>query len=307
MKTLIFVLCVFFSLNLVADVQPVFGHKDGIWKIRFSRGGEHFLTTGGDGKVRVWWVDCYCALSHFNHDTKFKVYDADFFPDGRIISTSLDGSIYVWNMETGEKLKKIEGHTENSSHVRVSRDGALFYTAGADDYVRVRDSVTYEEKVTIKTKSPVGIVPLPGNRLFTVGLQGALLWNLADQSVETEISPSPYYFAMEPLPNEENLVLVGGNASQGAPLQIIDTTRKEIVQTFEAVPGYFWQLAVSPNGEWIAGSSYQSKAYVWERATGKLLYTSDEKVGETLSLAFFPEGRALLIGAVDGRLHTARF
>lgn len=308
MKTLITIAMVFSLTGFAFDSgKPLKPHNDGIWKIRFSPTGEHFLTAGGDGVVKVWWSECFCGLSGFNHDKNYKVYDADFFPDQRIISTSHDASIYIWNSETGEKIHKVEGHEEYASHVRVSRDGSRFYTGGADDVVKIWDSKTFALVNSVKTKSPDGMVAFGKSlsSLLTIGLGGVIFWDVENQVAEKTLTESPYYFAMEPI--NETLVLMGGNASQGAPLQIVDIEKKEVVQTFETVPGFFWQLAASPKGEWIAGSAYQGPVYVWERASGKVIYTSDDKIGPTLSVAFFPEGRAILVGTAEGRLHTARF
>ncbi len=300
-------LFLFCALSYAAPVEPVKAHEDGVWKIAFSAEGDHFLTAGGDGVVKTWWTECFCGLASFRHDSNFRVWDAAFFPDHRIVSTSQDGSIYVWQGETGEKVQKIEGHTLNAPRVRVLPDGSRFFTACSDGFVKAWDGKTYTELSSIKTKSPVGIVPLGGTpeHWLTVGLNGVLLWNLAEQKVERTFSESPYYFVSEPISPTQ--VLIGGNPSQGGPLQILDTEKKEIVQTFDSVPGFFWQVDASRDGKWIGASAYKSKAYVWERATGKLVYSSDEKVGETISLSFFPEGRAIIIGGSDGTIQMARF
>jgi len=308
MKTLLTIALVFTLTAFASDpAKPLKPHNDGIWKIRFSPGGEHFLTAGGDGVVKVWWSECFCGLAGFNHDKEFKVYDADFFPDQRIISTSLDASIYIWGSETGEKIHKVEGHSEYASHVRVSNDGSRFYTGGADDVVKIWDSKTFELVNSIKTKSPDGMVAFGKSlsNLLTIGMDGVIFWDVENQVAEKTLTESPYYFALEPI--NDTLVLMGGNAGEGAPLQIVDIEKKEVVQTFEKVPGFFWQLAAAKNGEWVAASAYNGPVYIWERATGKLIYTTDQKIGGTLSVAFFPEGRAVLVGTADGRLQMVRF
>lgn len=280
-------------------------HEDGVWKINFSPEGEHFVTAGGDGKVKVWWTECFCSLTSFNHDSNFKVYDAAYLPKQRIVSTSLDGSIYVWNSETGEKLHEITDHTENASHVRAARDGSRFYIASADDRVREYDAETYAPLSSVKTKSPVGIMPYGPARWLTISLEGIQLWDALAGNVTHTFNQSPYYFAMEPI--GESLVFVGGNPSQGGELQIIDVAEKKVVKTLDRISGIVWQLAVSPNLEWVGASNLNGPVFVWERATGKLIYSSEKTVPSTISLAFFPEGRAILIGDSSGTVHSARF
>lgn len=307
MKKSFLVLLVFFSINLFAAEKAMTGHHDGVWKVKFSPEGDFFLTTGGEGSVKMWWTSCLCALTSFEHDKKdFQVYDADFFPDGRVISTSHDASIYVWFRETGEQLAKVEGHTLSTARVRVSPDGSRFFTASSDGKVRIYDSQTYALLDELPTKSPVGIVPVgPSlNSILTVGLDGIQLWDLTTKT-NAGLSSSAYYFAAEPISSHE--VLVGGNPTQGGPLEIWDTNTRQVTRQFEQVDGYFWQIAVSRDGKWIGASSFKGKAHVWERATGKRIYSTPDNFGQTMSLDFFPDGRAMLVGDVAGTTRVVRF
>lgn len=308
MKNIVLSLVLLSGLAAIASPTRFQAHRNGVWKIKFSPEGTFFLTTGGDGIAKMWWTDCLCGLTSFKHDAGDRqVYDADFFPDGRVISSSLDGTVYVWFRETGEVMAKIEGHEEYVSRVRVSKDGSHFFTGSADDHVRIYDSKTYKMVGQVETKSPVGIVPLGGelDKLLTLSLHGVTLWNLADAKAVKQLSESPYYFAAEPVSATE--VLIGGNPSQGGPLEIWDMEKGKPVTTFDHVPGFFWNLAVSPNGEWVGGSTYLGRVYVWDRKSGRILFTSSEAMGKTMSLAFFPEGRALLIGNAAGQVQVARF
>ena len=297
----------FTSFTGLAADKILKAHQKEIWKIKFSSDGDFFLTTGGDGIVKMWWSSCLCPLTSFSHDSDSQVYDADFFPDGRVISSSLDGSIYIWFRETGEKLANIVGHSEKAPRVRVAKDGSRFFTASSDGHVRSYDSTSYQvTSSTIKTKSPMGIVAMVRG-LLTVGLEGIFLWDEKDETKSSRISESPYYFTAEPLPGSDTQVLVGGNASEGGPLQIWDTETKQVLKTFQTVPGFFWQVAASRDGLWVGASAFQGITYVWNRNSGELVYQSPSSLGDTMSLDFFPEGRALLIGNAEGQAHLARF
>ncbi len=304
---LAWLILVAFTPGAIAADKEIKAHAGPVWRLRFSPDGLFFVTTGGEGVAKMWWTDCLCSLTSFKHDKAVQVYDADFFPDGRVISTGLDGSIYVWFRETGAKLKKIEGHTENAPRVRVSPGGKTFLTASSDDTIRIYDSQSYEIVNQIKTKSPAGALWAGDHneKLFWASLAGLQLWSLADKKIEHTFSNSAYYFAVEPAGQSQ--VLTGGNSSQGAQLKILNALTGEVIRTFEDVPGSFWQLSVSRDENWVGGSTLGGATYVWDRMTGTRVFTSDERFGKTLSLDFVPEGRALLIGSNDGIVRVARF
>ena len=305
MHTLKLALIVLLLAQVGFAEKAMTGHHDGVWKVKFSPEGDFFLTTGGEGTVKMWWTSCLCNLTSFDHDKKgMQVYDADFFPDGRVISTSLDGSIYVWFRETGEKFTKIEGHSLYAPRVRVSADGSRFFVASSEGKIRIYDSQTYQVLGEVVTKSPVGVVPVGASGLFTLGLEGVQLWDLSSKVSET-LSPSPYFFTAEPVSSHE--VLIGGSVGQGGELTIWDTNSRQIVQRLEKVDGMFWQLSVSRDGHWVAGSDFKGKTHVWDRTSGKRIFSTADNFGKTMSVDFFPEGRALLVGDVAGTTRVVRF
>ncbi len=61
-----------------------------------------------------------------------------FSPDGRYVySASLDGSIKIWDAESGENLETLKGHSERTVGLAISRDGRRIASCGADRTVRI--------------------------------------------------------------------------------------------------------------------------------------------------------------------------
>jgi len=64
-----------------------------------------------------------------------------FSPDGqRIVTASMDKTARVWDAETGQELRKFEGHTKTVTCVAFSPDGKRIATASVDKTARVWDA-----------------------------------------------------------------------------------------------------------------------------------------------------------------------
>ncbi|GIK64871.1 MAG: hypothetical protein BroJett018_26650 [Chloroflexota bacterium] len=61
-----------------------------------------------------------------------------FNADGTVIATgSLDGTVRLWDGETGELLNTLEGHIDTVSGVAFNPDGTLLASSGWDGSLRL--------------------------------------------------------------------------------------------------------------------------------------------------------------------------
>lgn len=67
-----------------------------------------------------------------------------FTPEGHLVAGCDDGSIRLWNVQTGELLKTLPGHHEQILGLAVSPDGRVFASGSVDYTIRLWDSATGE-------------------------------------------------------------------------------------------------------------------------------------------------------------------
>ncbi len=299
----LFLWLVLFFTAVTGTARDFQAQKETVWKLSFSNDGYFFLSAGGEGTVNVWWPDCLCHLTTFTHPSNFTIYDAIFLPDNsRAMSTSLDGSVFIWDRESGKTIQKLEGHSTYVAKLAANEDGSRLYTVGTDDYINTWDSQTYKVLARYKTHSPVGIVSLP-NTLLTTSLAGIQKWD-ETTGKSVSFSDSEYFFAAAGVDAER--FLVGGKISEGSALQLRSVSEGSVVRTFDSLHGSIWTIAVSSDKKWVAASAYEGETNVWELETGKLVYHSGADL-QTVSVAFIPGSDAILLGTSTGHVYAIPF
>ena len=116
------------------------------------------------------------------------VVSCAFSPDGhRIVSTSGDHTLKLWDADTGAELRTLTGHTEGIWCGAFSPDGRRIVSAGHDHTLKLWDADTGAELHTLTghTKEVVGCAFSPdGRRIVSASGDHTLkLWD-ADTGVE---------------------------------------------------------------------------------------------------------------------------
>jgi hypothetical protein len=66
------------------------------------------------------------------------MYSATYSPDGRfIITASADGNARIWDAESGEEVRALQGHEDDVMSAEYSPDGSFIVTANSDGTARI--------------------------------------------------------------------------------------------------------------------------------------------------------------------------
>jgi len=212
-------------------------------------------------------------------------------PDGkRIISGSLDKTIKVWAVETGNELMTLQGHKEFVNSVAVSPDGRRIASGSADKTIRVWDIGTGTELMTIATgheEEVSNVAFSPDGKLIVAGSSGGSI-KVWDASNGTEIATllgqegSVCYVVFSPDGGQ-----IASTYYLGKEVRIWDTNTGAPIMTLsgEGLMG----AAFSPDGKRI-----HSGSMIWDRETGEQLINLRNTVN---AFAFSPDGRFLVSGS----------
>ncbi|XP_029317913.1 LOW QUALITY PROTEIN: apoptotic protease-activating factor 1 [Cottoperca gobio] len=115
-------------------LATLLGHTKTVLHCRFSQNGQTLITSSEDATIRVWrWQsgDCKVLQGHNEQVRCFSLLSTSP-ADTRLLSWSYDGTVKMWDIESGEKLQDIEAHRGAILSCHVSPDGCLFATTSAD-------------------------------------------------------------------------------------------------------------------------------------------------------------------------------
>ena len=123
----------------------------------FSPDGERALSGGLDHTMRLWDVKTGKELRKFEGDMEW-VHSVAFCRNGKCVLSGsgglfqngqwvhgMDQTVRLWDVETGQELKRLEGHTDWVDAVAFLPDGRRALSGSLDRSLRLWDLETGKE------------------------------------------------------------------------------------------------------------------------------------------------------------------
>jgi COMPASS component SWD3 len=128
------------------------GHNSRIWDLSYSSSANLLASGSGDASVRIWKLNQYlndntkqpeCVKVFYDENLRRKgdIYSVKFHQDGTLLITgSYDGSVCLYDVETGTLLKRFKGHTSSVCSVTFSDVlGNMIITGSKDHTIKFWD------------------------------------------------------------------------------------------------------------------------------------------------------------------------
>jgi hypothetical protein len=238
-------------------------------------------------------------------------------PDGhQALSASHDGTVRLWDLDTGDEKGRLLGHHERVEAVAFLPDGRHALSGGVDKTLRLWDLETGEVRqhlrghtnfITSVAVSADGLFALSGGVDRTVRL-----WDLKERK-QTRVFKDHEDWSYRVCFSTDGKYILSGGPDGTARLRNWESGEPPVV--FHG-GNPVWSVALSPDGrtvlagvggEWAKGSWFPSKddnsIHAWDARTGKPLESFKGHTDAVLCLAFSPDGRRLLSAGSD---HTIR-
>ncbi|MBE8971018.1 hypothetical protein IQ277_33905 [Nostocales cyanobacterium LEGE 12452] len=200
-------------------------------------------------------------------------------PNGQqVISASVDNTLKVWNLATGEEQFTLKGHSNSVNAVAVTPNGQQVISASRDKTLKVWNLATGEEQFTLKGHSywvnAVAVTP-NGQQVISASSDKTLkVWNLATGEEQFTLKGHSYWVnAVAVTPNGQQVI----SASYDNTLKVWNLVTGEIIATFTG-EGSISCCAVAPDRMTIVAGEVSGRVHflrlegMGEESTEKKFY-----------------------------------
>ncbi|PAV14672.1 nucleotide-binding-oligomerization-domain like receptor [Pyrrhoderma noxium] len=293
------------SMWKVDDVKAlprVFEVYESIFRVAFSPDSSRFVSLNEDqNRIQIWDASWGEEETTTTFGEQEEIWLMALSPSGEFIAGSLDHSIYLWNVLSGELVKKLKlrSHVMPVSFSPVNEKLIAFGTQ--DGTVKVWD-VTNEEPVTIGNhkQSVLSVAfSLPdGNHVASGSYDTICIWNVKSREL-----------AVGPLTGHGNWVRAVAYSPDGTRLasgsydrtvRIWNSETGQLLSTLNGHSDLVHSVAYSFDGSRIVSGSNDNTILIWNAESGEIVgkpITGHDNC--VSSVCFSPDGKRILSGSWD--------
>ncbi len=216
-----------------------------------------------------------------------------------IVFCGADKAIHVLDVDLGQEVERLEGHTSIPVSVAVSQDGKYAASAGGSDHtVRLWNlELGHEERVWTEHTGYVRSVAFTpdGAHVISSGLDRTLrVWSVAT-GLEVrcfENIGTMGFIAFMP----DGLHFVAGGFD--GDIHVFNQNNGEEIRRFRGHTQAVRVVAITPDGRHIVSGGLDKRVRVWNMATGKLTRRFKYD-GDITSLAITADGEYVILSTSD--------
>jgi RNA polymerase sigma factor (sigma-70 family) len=293
--------------------------------VAFAPAGDLTAVGGGDREIKICDARTGALVRSLPNPGGALRRALVFSPDGRVLAAGGDdGSVHLWDVRTGKLLRTLPGHLGWVLAATFSPDGRLLAAAsvkwakgqrqGAE--IKVWDARTAELKRTwpVDDDDPHSLAFAPDGRTLASGEGVLRLRDVETGAVKRVFTPERGKILNVAFsPDGRSLagggghwIPVGGGTQMISAVHVWELPSGKLRRTITDIRPWLRALAFSPDGKVLAtGSSgpirqdgalswVTSELRLWDTRTGELVRSVEGGLGEVRSLAFSPDGRAVL-------------
>ncbi|GAB4143294.1 MAG: hypothetical protein Fur0046_20290 [Cyanobacteria bacterium J069] len=247
-------------------------------------------------------VQSLVASATFSGHAGF-INHAVFTHDGKqLITCGADQQIIVWDVATGEPIRKLTGHGGYINVLALSGNGQTLVSGGADNQILIWDlpSGTVKHTLAGHTNAINALTIASDGTLISGSADGTVrTWNLATgQAIHTLEGHDGFINAIAISPDARTIVSGGTDAELIAWDLKTGTQRR----TFTGFTGAINAIALTPDGVEVIAGGTDKTIYRWNLETGEPGQPLTGSVGFVNTLAVRGDGKTLLSSDSEGQL-----
>ena len=226
------------------------------------------------------------------------VFDLAWSPDGRsLVSANENGSVGVWEWETADERRALQGHGQAVLGVAVTPDGKSIISGGDDGKIRVWDLRSGEPSLTLEADADVKAVApaYQGSSLIAGCWDGTVqIWDLKSGKRKQTLRGHNSCVRTVAFTADAQLAVSG---AEDDFVRVWDMRSGEALQTTGGHASWVLNVATAPDGEHAISGGIDKTIRIWDLKTGRNVRTLEGHTGSIVGVAVAPDGQ--WIGSYD--------
>ena len=215
-----------------------------------------------------------------------------------------NGTLRLWDFETGEVLRTYRGHAGAINAIAIGVDDRIAVTGSADNTVMLWRVDTAEPLLRLEGHGgevlSVALSP-DEETCLSASSDGTLnLWDLKGGKLLNSFAGSEGEAIPSIAMSEYGFMALSGSAD-GA-LRLWDLKDGKELNRIEGHQGTVLSVAISSKGRYALSGGEDNSVRYWDLSAGVLLKTFEGHRGPVFAVALLPDDRSAVSGSADGTL-----
>jgi WD40 repeat protein len=238
------------------------GHTMQIWGIAFHPNNHQVFTASWDATVRLWDIHSGNEVRRYAHPKD--VNGVAVSRDGRLLLTGCDNHhAYLWNVDTGEELRQLNGFSSYAYAVDLSPDHRYAACGGHDKSLRIYDVADGKQVLAIdghdNAVTAVAFSP-DGRFVFSCGDRAAHQWEVSTGKEIRRFEKHEGQVYGLALSRDGQRLVTGG---EDKTVRLWDVPTGRLIHVFKGHTDTINAVAISPNGRQALSASFDRTVRLW--------------------------------------------
>lgn len=280
--------------DLTTDTRPLIGEiaatGDVVQSLAWSSDG-HWLAAGAFRTIRIWEAKAGAPISKSPiceiGKLAGRVTAMTFLPDQPVLvaadgDASSPATLRTWQIPSGEVQASWPAHADSILSIKVSKDGKLLVTAGADKVAKAWALPGGKEIAKFEGHAgPVMAVALSADaaQLATAGSDKEIkIWNVKTRDQTASLTTNPSAVIDLAWTTDGKVISA---AEDGLVRLSSEANKTRADRSFTGAPDVLYCVCIAAGGKTIFAGCHDGNVYVWDTATasakGTLALTATSK------------------------------